>query len=182
MAGTSNSGGRNKKSGQAHVLNGTFRDDRHEIADVPQAPVGTPVSPKPLEGDAAEEWDRMIVRLSELGTLSTVDDAVLYQYCQLFAETERILVTQLETGASVDILEENLAGLKGPDLVAAFQEISKLRALESRYGSQIRQGRMSVRQYLVELGMTPSARSRVKAPAQKPSIDPAKAKYGSIAR
>lgn len=109
----------------------------------------------------------MVGRLSLVGTLSAVDDAALYQYCRLFAETEALAVSQIETAASIDIVEENLHGLKGADIVAAFQEITKLRQLEARYTSQIRQGRMAVRQFLVEFGMTPSARTRVKVPEKK---------------
>lgn len=114
----------------------------------------------------------MVVRLKASRTLSTVDDAVLYQYCRLFAETEELAVTQAETGASVDILEENLSGLEGAELVQAFQEITKLRQLESRYGTQIRQGRLALRTYLVEFGMTPAARSRVKVTTESEHEQP----------
>lgn len=104
----------------------------------------------------------MVRRLEMSKTVSLADDAALYQYCRLFAETEAIAVTQLETAGSIAILEENIAGLKGPDLVAVFQEISKLRQLEARYTNQIRQGRMAQRVFLVEFGMTPASRGRVR--------------------
>jgi hypothetical protein len=104
----------------------------------------------------------MVSRLSVSQTLTLVDDAALYQCCRLFAETEALAETQAETGESVARLEENLAGLEGADLVACFQEITKLRQLESRYVSLIRQGRMAMRIYLVEFGLTPAARSRVR--------------------
>jgi P27 family predicted phage terminase small subunit len=164
MPGTSNSGGRNRKSERQHKLEGTFQKVRHAGTVTPTAPVGQPASPKALEGDALEEWDRMVERLTQVGTVSRVDDAALYQYCRLFAETEALAVSQLETMASIDIVEENLHGLKGAELVQCFQEITKLRQLEARYGTQIRQGRMALRQYLVEFGMTPSSRTRVRLP------------------
>lgn len=165
----------------AHLVRGTFQPSRHAGHDVPESPGGVPESPKKLSGDAAKEWDRMIGRLQAMGSLSRVDDAALYQYCRLFAETEELFVTKGETAASIDILEENIGDLHDADLVAAFQEITKLRMLEARYGVQIRQGRMSIRQYLVEFGLTPSARSRVKLPAAKAKVDPNKAKYGVTA-
>jgi hypothetical protein len=41
----------------------------------------------------------------------------------------------------------------------------------------LRQGHMAIRQYLVEFGMTPSARTRVKLPPAAPAVDPNKARY-----
>lgn len=156
------SGGRNAKTRAQLSMDGTFRPDRHAGLSNPEPPSGKPEPPKVLEGDALEEWNRMVGRLEVSRTLTKVDDAVLYQYCRLFAETEALAVSQLETASSIDIMEENLSGLEGSELVQAFQEITKLRQLESRYGTQIRQGRMALRTYLVEFGMTPAARSRVK--------------------
>lgn len=164
MPGTANSGGRNRKSERAHKLQGTFQKVRHGGATTPEPPKGIPQRPKPLTGDAADEWDRMVGRMTVAGSLSVVDDAALYQYCKLFSETEMLEVNQQETAASIDIVEENLSDLKGPDLTSAFQEITKLRQLEASYSGKIRQGRMAIRQYLVEFGMTPSARTRVKLP------------------
>jgi P27 family predicted phage terminase small subunit len=165
------SGGHNAKTQQAHGLAGTTRKDRHSGYCNPDPPKGRPEAPKELSGEALSEWNRMIVRLETAGTLATVDDAVIYQYCRLFAETEQAAVSREESAASVDLLEDNLSDLKGSDLVQCFQEISKMRQLEARYTSQIRQGRMSLRAYLVEMGMTPASRGRVKLPEHKP-VDP----------
>lgn len=169
MPGTANSGGRNRKSKKQHQLQGTYQKVRHAGIVTPDAPKGLPVAPKSLAGDALAEWDRMVADMVELGTSSKVDGHALYQYCQLFAETEAIAVTQAETAATIDLLEENLSGPKEEreDLLAVAQEITKLRQLESRYTAQIRQGRMAIRQFLVEFGMTPSARTRVKLPEKK---------------
>ncbi len=169
MPGTAASGGRNKKTSQLHVLAGTFRGDRHGDAVAPEPPKGKPEPPKPLDGDALEEWDRMIGRMESSGTLSKVDDAALYQHCRLFAETEQIERTQAETSETVRILQENFDGkddLSFENMLAVAQEITKLKKLEASYISQVRQGRMAIRQYLVEFGMTPAARSRVKLPAK----------------
>ena len=156
------SGGRNAKTAAAHRVNGTFTPSRHAGFENPEPPTGTPTAPKSLTGDAADEWGRMVARLEKSKTLSVVDDGVLYQYCRLFAETEAIAVAQEETAASIGILEENLRGLESEEMVAAIQEITKLRSLEARYTTQIRQGRVALRTYLVEFGLTPAARSRVK--------------------
>lgn len=173
MPGTAASGGRNKKSTQDVIRQGTFRNDRHGDHQTPEPPKGTPEPPKPLEGDAREEWDRMVERLTLSGSLSVVDDAALYQYCCLFAETEELAVRAERAAASVALLEDNVPDLKGAELVALFQEISKMARLEAGYATQIRQGRMAIRQYLVEFGQTPAARSRVKvsAPKEKSKVE-----------
>ena len=103
MPGTSNSGGRNAKSKRDHALAGTGRKDRGTqttattSADAPEAPIGRPPIPLGLVGPALEEWQRMVIRLEAAKTLSIVDDAALYQYCCLYAETEAIVVAQRGT-------------------------------------------------------------------------------------
>lgn len=168
MAGTANSGGNGKKTTQALVVAGTFRNDRHGDHESPDPPKGPPEAPKDLTGDALAEWQRMVWRLEVSGTLSKVDDASIYQYACLFAETEQHVVARDEARESVKLLQENLSDLNGADLVQCFQEISKMARLEASYSTQIRQGRMAIRQFLVEFGMTPAARSRVKLPPSKP--------------
>jgi hypothetical protein len=112
-------------------------------------------------------------------TVSRVDGLIVEQYARLFVETAAIAVTQSEVSASVAVLEENLSGLTGAELVQCFQEITKLRQLEARYTGQIRQGRMAQRQYLIELGLTPASRSRgtVRTAAPPATMDPKKARY-----
>lgn len=150
------------------MLSGTFRPDRHAGAGAPEPPAGKPKSPKKLAGDAKAEWKRMVLRLEQLGIVSMVDAGALYQYCRLFAETEALCNRQAELEGSIGILEENLSGLKGVDLVACFQEITKMRQLQAGLDTKIRQGRMGQRVYLVEFGLTPSSRSRVKTEKTTP--------------
>lgn len=128
--------------------------------------------PKPLEGDAAEEWDRMLERLAQSKTLSSVDGAALYQYCQMFAETEALALAQLEVSGSIAILEESLGDFEGAERIQAFQELTKLRQLEAGYSGKIRQGRMGLRVWLVEFGLTPASRGRVKIPDTQAEVDP----------
>jgi phage terminase small subunit len=135
MPGTRNSGGHNRKSTSLHLLQRSYRADRHGNRETPDVPSGRPEKPATLTGEAAEEWDRTIVRLQIMETLTQVDDAVVYHYCCLFAETE-ILRRQLET-------------VEGEALVALIGKLGN--------------ARNKIRQYLVELGLTPSARTRVKA-------------------
>jgi phage terminase small subunit len=59
-------------------------------AATPDPPRGQPAPPKDLAGEALAEWHRMVARLELSRTLSLVDDAVLYRYCQLHARAERL--------------------------------------------------------------------------------------------
>jgi hypothetical protein len=174
-------GGRNRKSPGLHVAQGTFRAQRHDPARlVAPAPEGVPEPPDGLPDAVLQHWHVTVAFLAAMGTVSRVDRLIVEQYCRLFVETAALAVTQSETGASIARLEENLAGLEGAELVQCFQEITKLRQLEARYATQIRQGRMSQRQYLIELQLTPASRARgVGHPhlASAPTMTPRKAKY-----
>jgi hypothetical protein len=142
-------------------------------------PGGAPEPPEGLPVAVLQHWQVTVSFLQAMGTASTVDSLVVAQYAWLHVETAALAVTQSETAASIERLEENLAGLKGAELVQCFQEITKLRQLEARYATQIRQGRMAQRQYLIELCLTPASRARgVNRPdATTPMIDPKKQRY-----
>jgi hypothetical protein len=56
--------------------------------------------------------------------------------------------------------------------VEAIANIVQLKKIEAKYPSLLRAGHMAIRQYLVELGMTPAARGRVKVPDAPAPEDP----------
>lgn len=178
MPGTAHSGGRNKKSRALHALAGTGRVDRGTkpapaSIPAPVTPTGHPPVPVGLIGPALEEWTRMVGRLATTATLTIVDDGVLYQYVCLFAETEGIGVAHRTNVALVDKLQTAIDKLKdGEHIVRAIEAIVQLKKLEAKHTTQLRQGHMALRQYLVEFGMTPAARNRVDptAPAEKPVV------------
>ncbi len=138
--------------------------------------MGSPTRPSTIKGHALAEWARMVDRLERAHTLSAVDDAVLYQYCCLFSETEGILAAKRENTALIKrllaALDRRKARLSGDQVVNALAQIAILRSLDAKHTTQLRQGHMALRQYLVEFGMTPAARSRVKGPAGPEEQDP----------
>lgn len=166
-----NAGGNARKSRAAHERSGTYRKDRHADLKNPEPPLGRPEPPVSIDEIARGEWDRMMVRLEQSQSLSVVDDAAIYQYCQLYAETEAVKVQQVEAVASVDILEQNLSDVKGEDVVQLFGQIVILRKLISKCTDQLRQGRVALRQFLGEFGLTPASRGRVKLPAKQEAVD-----------
>jgi P27 family predicted phage terminase small subunit len=159
MPGTSSSGGRNKKSHAQHKLAGTGRKDRGTTTSTTaEPPKGRPTRPKQLKGEARAEWSRMIGRLELSKTLSPVDDAVLYRYCQLHARAER--------------LERKIATLRSPFYTDAFGNPRVHPGI-----AQLRAHDQVLRHYLVEFGLTPAARTRVKEIGGKPTETDAFAEF-----
>jgi P27 family predicted phage terminase small subunit len=171
MPGTAQSGGNRQKTRRQHELDGTFRKDRHAELSSPEPPSGRPDTPSELCSVGQAEWDRMMTRLEESQSLFRVDDAAIYQYCRLYAETESVAEHKATLEASVARLEENLPDFKGEDFVKLVMELGQMMKLIAKCTDQARSGRMAIRQYLVEFGLTPSSRGRIKLPAKKESAD-----------
>lgn len=171
MAGNANSGGQNAKTQSQRVLAGSYRDDRHGGHASMKHVAGRPDTPKDLAGDALAEWERMIERLELSGSLSKVDDAAVYQYCKLYAETLAVERSMASDRKLLDRLIGLSNKLDGVDLVEAMRQIASMERIFAGHVCTVRQGRMAIRQYLVEFGMTSSARGRVKMPggADKPA-------------
>lgn len=127
--------------------------------------------PEGLSDGEQAEWHRLIWAFEDMGMLHRVDVLAIQQYCHLYAETEAVARQQSETQASLRILEENLPGIEAADLVQVFGQIVILRKLIAKCTDQLRQGRMALRQWLVEFGLTPASRGKVKLPADSEPMD-----------
>jgi hypothetical protein len=107
----------------------------------------------------------------DMGMLCKVDLFAVYQHCQLYAETEAVAEQQAEAQAGLRVLEENLGDVEAEDKVALFTQIVALHKIVSKCTDQLRAGRMAIRQYLVEFGLTPASRGRIKLPAKADQVD-----------
>jgi P27 family predicted phage terminase small subunit len=173
MPGTATSGGRRtaSKSRAQHERDGTFRKDRHADLKNPEPTAGRPEPPEELVGKAREEWDRMLWAFEDMGMLHKVDLFAVYQHCALYAETEAVKTQQEEAQAGLRVLEENLGDMAPEDKVALFGQIVALHKTVSKCTDQLRAGRMAIRQFLVEFGLTPASRGRIKLPAKVEQAD-----------
>lgn len=174
------SGGHNRLSAEAHILRGTFRRDRHgprpeevDLSAKSNLSAKSSVKPtprKPLKGEAKAEWDRVVAELEDIGQLALIDAGRLFQYVSLFAEVEAISANQVVTEELIKKARKAMNGLDGLELLQAVEQVVKLQQLVVRQTNQLRQGRMALRQYLNDLGLTPVARhGKVgTAPAAKP--------------
>lgn len=109
----------------------------------PQPKLGIPPCPNFLTKPARAEWKRITPLLAEVGLLTHIDRAALAAYCQAWGrwvETEQLL---RKTGTLVK--SPNGYPMPHPLLAIANKAMMQMRSL------------------LLEFGMSPSARSRMKA-------------------
>ena len=166
-----NAGSNASKSRAQHELAGTFRKDRHADLKNPEPTPGRPEPPAALDSLGQVTWERMMWAFEDMGMLHKVDAEAVYAYCQLWSETEHVSEQQAEARAGLRVLEENLSDIQAEDKVALFTQIVMLHKTVSKCTDQLRQGRMAIRQYLVEFGLTPSSRGRIKLPATREEQD-----------
>lgn len=176
MAGTASSGGRstNSKSRVQHELDGTFRKDRHGDVRNPEPTPGQPEPPAELDELAEKTWHRLMWAFEDMGMLHKVDAETVYAYCQLWSKTMQVEAQQDELRASLRVLEENSGDLKelsASERQSYFTNLVTLQKLISKCTDQSRSGWMAIRQYLVEFGLTPASRGRIKLPTKKQDVD-----------
>ena len=116
----------------------------------------------------------MMWAFEDMGMLRLVDAKSVEQYCRLSAETEDVAQQRSDAQESLKRIEENwpdYAELSPADKVSFFANIAMLHKLISKCTDQLRAGRMAIRQYLVEFGLTPASRGKVKLPAKTEAVD-----------
>jgi phage terminase small subunit len=173
MPGTATSGGRGTrvKTRAQHELDGTFRKDKHGDLRNPEPEAGRPNPPAELDSDEQREWDRFMWAFEDMGMLHKVDLFAVFQCVKLWVEIERVGEQQSEARAGLRVLESNLSDIQAEDKVQLFSEIVNLHKIVSKCTDQLRAGRMAMRQYLVEFGLTPASRGRIKLTNKAEVVD-----------
>jgi P27 family predicted phage terminase small subunit len=136
-------GGRKRKPTILHLLEGG-RKKTHRLLpkNEPHPPAVIPKCPKHLDKEARKEWRRMAKELEPLGLLTNLDKAVFASYCQAWSTwiygwekiREKGMVVMASTGT--------------PMLNPYYPIINKANE--------------QMMKALIEIGMSPSSRSRVK--------------------
>ena len=121
-------------------------------ADEPAPPVGVPDCPEFLDEVAREEWDRISVVLSEVGLLTQADRSALAAYCVAYSRWVAAEKQVAKFGTIVKSPEKNFP-MKSPYLTVADQSLE------------------TMRKFLVEFGLTPSSRSRIRVPGTSAAED-----------
>jgi phage terminase small subunit len=157
-------GGNRQKSVREHEKAGTFRKERHAQLRMPEPPARRPEMPSGLSEAEQVEWDSLMTDLELQGGVTVTDAKLAQQWVKLYCETEAVAEQQGEAKAGLRVLEDNLGDVEAEDKVALFGQIVALHKTVSKCTDQLRQGRMALRQYLVEMGLTPASRGRIKLP------------------
>ncbi len=117
----------------------------------PQFAPGRPPCPPHLVGEARKEWNRVTKLLLDAGLLTKADRAALAAYCEAWATwvlaVETLAQPEAKGGGMVKITE------KGYPMLSSWWTISQ-------------QAAKTMRAYLVEFGLTPAARSRMKVQSE----------------
>jgi len=120
----------------------------------PRPAQGEPDRPKHLVGEAKREWERIVPELLDMGVLTKVDRVALCAYCQCYA-----------------------------DWCAAKKEVKKFgRILKAPSGYPVVNPSIGIantamremRAFLIEFGLTPASRTRLKVEKPEDGVDLAK--------
>ena len=122
----------------------------------PEPELKIPDKPDVLHGIAAEEWQRITKLLHELELLTEIDSTALAAYCQAY---ERWVMAEKEIRKHGMVIKAP----SGYPVQSPYLSISN-KALEH------------MKKFLVEFGMTPASRTRVKVPKKKDT----KSDFGDI--
>lgn len=152
MAGKPGRSGRKAKPIGVHILQGTFRADRHNAAEV-EAPVIIPDPPKSLKGEAMAEWDRITRLLAEAKCIADLDRSALAAYC---IEWARYVTANNRLRVANTLLAESTKGTKMPHPL--------LRVSDRALANMLR--------ICQEFGLTPASRSRLNIDAAAGNEDP----------
>jgi P27 family predicted phage terminase small subunit len=132
---------------------------KRKMNDAEPAPVlGVPEMPKGLGKVAAAEWRSIVPDLLQLGVLTKVDGKALAAYCHAF---ERWFAAERDVAKYGVIVEE-------PILVAGVA--TDYVRLKKNPACGVSETAMKImKSFLIEFGMTPAARSRVRI--EKPKAE-----------
>jgi len=143
--------GRKPKPTVLRVLEGN--PGRRPLNDrEPQAPAEVPECPDFLDDEARAEWFRTAPMLQKMGLLTPADRAGLAAYCVAYS---RWVAAERQVQRLGTIVKSPLKNfpMKSPYLTVADQ------ALET------------MRKFMVEFGLTPSSRSRIRVPEDRGAMD-----------
>ena len=127
----------------------------------PKPRPGVPTRPAGLSARAVKAWDEVAPMLHEMGVLTSADGMALAQCCEAYADLQAARAALKKRKA----LTYDSISSTGGKMVRSYPEAGLISDADRRF-----------RAWLVEFGLTPSARSKVTTMA--PEVDPADAFFG----
>lgn len=149
--------GRKRTPSKLKVIKGTDQPCRMN-PDEAEPEVAIPSPPDHLNQEASVEWGRISKELYDLGLLTQIDRTALAGYCQSYGRW---------------VKAENNIAQSGPVIKTTNGNV-----IQSPFVSMANKCLEIMHRYLTEFGMTPAARSRVRA--DKPKKNETKQGFGSL--
>jgi P27 family predicted phage terminase small subunit len=145
--------GRPPKPTKLHVVQGTYRPDRHDTNE-PTPDVREPEIPSWLSAKARGHWRKIAPLLVDMGVLTTADGTALALLCDSMADYIEISRT-----------------LKAEGLTYTAESRDGVRVVKHPLVQERNEAWKRVHRMAVEFGLTPSARRRVSASGEQNSAD-----------
>ncbi|KKL89644.1 hypothetical protein LCGC14_1912690, partial [marine sediment metagenome] len=124
-------------------------------------PVVAPEMPDDMEGEAADEWERVVPEIEAMGLLATLDRGALIRYCRGWADwcdlDQKLRETGLLTKGANGGVVRNPLWMMRSDIENTLRELGK------------------------QLGLTPAARLRAGVKHEEPEVDESKVQIVAIA-
>lgn len=143
--------GRRPKPTALRILEGTA--NRRPPSREPSAPKGVPPVPERLKVDAVAlaKWEELAAILTQMGVLTTGDGEALATLCEVHSAEQSCLL-QLRAGGAV--MHTDLGGVKPNPAGPMYRSLVAMKA-----------------SLLSEFGLTPSSRTKLATPIEKPQDD-----------
>ena len=147
--------GRKPKPTAVHEASGALaKNPKRRNRQEPKPKPGAPKMPGVVRADpvASQEWEALCGWLDDMRILSKADRTLMAQYCTTYAEWVKYMTHVRQYGVSVPTASGG---------VTTSPETYQYNKLSDR-----------MLKLLAELGLTPSARSRIRTPEQRDDDDP----------
>lgn len=119
-----------------------------------------PAAPAHMTAEARVAWGRLTVLLDQMGVLTSADAYALERLAELYAEVCALTAALDAEGRTYESATQN------GTIIRPRPEAAMLADADRRF-----------RAYLIEFGLTPAARSRVRADGEGEKADPAAAYF-----
>lgn len=129
------------------IMGGSKHTHRPPRSNEPKPPTNIPPCPKHLDKEARQEWKRMAAELEPLGILTNLDKAVFANYCDAYSQWAQASRTLQKSGLLI----------KGPLGNPVVNPLFRIVTI----------AKDQMMRCLIEMGMTPSSRTKVKV--EKPT-------------
>ena len=129
-------------------LRGSTLVNQRRERDEAKGPVGRPTCPKWLDADAKAVWKNLVPMLEQMGVLTRIDGNALARYCRLWTRWRKAEAFIDQRGDMYPLKDER-------GNVRCFQQWPQV-GIANKLAQQLTRLEQ-------EFGLTPSARTRVKA-------------------